>query len=229
MSTVISRSNFDFLKALKKNNNRDWFLKNKNRYEAAHENTIAFADALLAEMRKHDNIENASGKKSLFRIYRDVRFSKDKSPYKNYWGGSFKRATKKLRGGYYFQIAPGDSLVAGGFFAPNPADTLRIRKDMDLNFGDWKKVLSNKKFKTTFGEMKGEKVLIAPKGFSKDNPAIELLRYKQFYFEHRFTDKEVLGKDFLKNLNQTFKILRTYFDYMSEILSTDANGISLIN
>src|SRR4249919_2829601 len=117
---TISKSNFDFLKDLSKNNNRDWFLKNKERYDEAHQNIISFADALLTEMRKHDNIETKSGKASLFRIYRDVRFSKDKSPYKTYWGGGFKRATKKLRGGYYFQIAPGDSLAAGGFFAPNP-------------------------------------------------------------------------------------------------------------
>ena len=226
---TISKSNFDFLKALSKNNNRDWFLKNKDWYEDAHQNMIVFADALLAEMRKHDNIENMSGKTSVFRIYRDVRFSKDKSPYKTYWGGSFKRATKKLRGGYYFQIAPGDTLAAGGFFMPNPADTLRIRNDMNLNFDDWKKLLSNKKFITTLGEMKGEKVSTAPKGFLKGDPAIELLRYKQFYFEHRFTDKEVLSKDFLKNLNQTFKTLRPYFDYMSEVLTTDANGISLID
>jgi uncharacterized protein (TIGR02453 family) len=228
MNTIVSKSNLTFLKDLAKNNNREWFLKNKMRYDEAHQNIISFAEALLSEMRKHDNIENKSGKASLFRIYRDVRFSKDKSPYKTYWGGSFKRSTKKLRGGYYFQIAPGDSLIAGGFFAPNPADTLRIRKDMDLSFKDWKKLLSNKKFKTIFGEMKGEKVTTSPKGFSKDNPAIELLRYKQFYFEHRFTDKEVLSKDFLKNMNQTFKTLRPYFDYMSEVLTTDANGISLV-
>lgn len=226
---TISKSNLDFLKDLRRNNNRNWFLKNKLRYENAHENTVAFVDALLVEMRRHDNIQNASGKKSLFRIYRDVRFSKDKSPYKNYWGGGFKRATKKLRGGYYFQIAPGDSLVAGGFFAPNPADTLRIRTDMDLNYKDWKKLLANKKFKETFGNMLGEKVATAPKGFSKENPAIDLLRYKQFYFEHRFTDKEVLSRDFLKQMNQTFKTLLPYFDYMSEVLTMDANGISLVD
>lgn len=226
---TISKHNFDFLKDLKKNNNRDWFLKNKNRYEDAQQNTIALIDALLHEMKKHDNIENVSGKKTLFRIYRDVRFSKDKSPYKNYWGGSFKRATKKLRGGYYFQIAPGDSLVAGGFFSPNPADTLRIRTDMDLNYKDWKKLLSDKKFKETFGNMLGEKVATAPKGFAKENPAIDLLRHKQFYFEHRFSDKEVLSNDFLKVVNQTFKALRPYFDYMSDVLTTDANGISLVD
>ncbi|MEO8148780.1 MAG: DUF2461 domain-containing protein [Bacteroidia bacterium] len=228
MPAIISKSDFDFLKDLSKNNDREWFLKNKNRYEQAHENIIAFADVLFEEMQRHDNIETKSGKASLFRIYRDVRFSNDKSPYKNYWAGRFKRATKKLRGGYYFQIEPGKSLAAGGFFAPNPADTLRIRTDMNLNFKEWKKILSNKKLKETFGVMQGEKITTAPKGFSKDDPAIELIRYKQFYFEHHFTDKEVLDKNFVKQLNETFKTLRPYFDYMSEVLTTDLNGISLM-
>ena len=99
---------------------------------------------------------------------------------------------------------------------------------MDLNFNDWKKLVGNKKFKSAFGEMKGDKVLTAPKNFAKDNTAIKLIRHKQFYFEHRFTDKEVLSRDFLQNINQTFKTLRPYFNYMSEVLTTDANGISLV-
>ena len=114
----LSRSLFDFLKDLSKNNNREWFNKNKERYIREYENMIAFAGALLQEMKKHDTIETTSGKDVLFRIYRDTRFSKDKTPYKTYWAGSFKRATKKLRGGYYFQIEPGGSLAAGGFLAP---------------------------------------------------------------------------------------------------------------
>lgn len=226
-NAFVSKSNFNFLKELSKNNNREWFEKNKSRYLEAHENMIAFTDALLAEMKKHDHIETVSGKKSLFRIYRDIRFSKDKSPYKTYWAGSFKRATKKLRGGYYFVIGPGQSLAAGGFFSPNPADLLRIRKDIDSNFDDWKKLLMNKTLSKTFGKMKGEEVTTAPKGFSKDNPAIELIRHKQFYFERHFTDKEVMREDFLKTLSQTFKNLRPYFDYMSEMLTTDADGIPL--
>lgn len=227
MSKVfIPKSSLDFLKDISKNNNREWFNKNKDRYLREYENMIAFADALLTEMRKHDHIETASGKDSLFRIYRDTRFSKDKTPYKNYWAGSFKRATKKLRGGYYFQIEPGNSFAAGGFFSPGPADLLRIRQDIDMNYADWKKLLSGKTIKTLFGELKGEKVTSAPKGFSKDNPAIGLLRHKQFYLQRNFTDKEVLNPDFLQHLNKTFKGLRPYFDYMSEVLTTDLNGVS---
>jgi uncharacterized protein (TIGR02453 family) len=224
----ISNSSLDFLKALTKNNNREWFNKNKNRYLQEYENMIVFADALLTEMRKHDNIETASGKDSLFRIYRDTRFSKDKTPYKTYWAGSFKRATKKLRGGYYFQIEPGGSMAAGGFFSPNPVDLLRIRQDIDLNFSDWKKILSGKKIAGIFGKLKGEQVSNAPKGFSKDNPAIELLKHKQFYFERKLSDKEVLAPGFLKDLNHAFKNLRPYFDYMSEVLTTDLNGVSTV-
>jgi uncharacterized protein (TIGR02453 family) len=228
MKTKIEKSTFEFLKQLAKNNNRDWFIKNKNRYVTAHENMIAFAEALLAEMRRHDNIETSSGKESLFRIYKDIRFSKDKTPYKTYWAGHFKRATKKLRGGYYFQVGPGETLAAGGFFSPDPEDLLRIRKNIDANFSDWKKMLKDKTIVKTFGTLQGEKVATAPKGFSKDNPSIDLLRHKQFYFERNFSDKEVLSDSFLKEINQTFKNLRTYFDCMSEILTTDANGVSIV-
>jgi uncharacterized protein (TIGR02453 family) len=192
----------------------------------AHENMIAFADALLLEMKKHDHIETVSGKDSLFRIYRDTRFSKDKTPYKTYWAGRIKRATESLRGGYYYQVEPGGSLAAGGFFSPDPGDLLRIRQDIDLNYTEWKKILSGKTISKTFGALKGEKVVTIPKGFSKDNPAIGLLKHKQFYLERRFTDKEVLSPGFLEELNQTFRNLRPYFDHMSEVLTTDLNGVS---
>ena len=224
----ISRSSFDFLEKLSKNNNREWFNKNKSLYLAVHENVLAFVDALLSEMRRHDLIETQRAQDSLFRIYRDIRFSKDKSPYKTYWAGHFKRATKKLRGGYYFQIGPGETMAAGGFFNPDPKDLLRIRKDIDMNYNDWKKMLADKKIAKSFGELKGERVATSPKGFSKDNPAIELLKYKQFYFSRNFTDREVLSNNFLQEMNQTFRNLRPYFDYMSEVLTTDGNGVSLI-
>jgi uncharacterized protein (TIGR02453 family) len=228
MQPFIQPATHKFLKDLSKNNDRDWFAKNKGRYLEAHENMIAFTQALLEEMHKHDHIETASGKRALMRIYRDTRFSLDKTPYKNYMGGGFSRATKQLRGGYYFQIGPGKSLAAGGFFGPNPHDLARIRQDMDWNYKGWKKLLANKKIANTFGELQGEKLKTAPQGYSVDNPAIKLIRHKQFYLERTFTDKEVLDKNFLKTLNDTFKNLRPYFDYMSEVLTTDANGESIL-
>src|SRR4051812_6938840 len=121
METIPS-SSLNFLKKLKANNNREWFNEHKELYLAEHEHIISFTDALLHEMKKHDLIEQESAKESLYRIYRDTRFGKDKTPYKSNWSGGFSRATNKLRGGYYFHIQPGNSFAAGGFFGPNSAD-----------------------------------------------------------------------------------------------------------
>src|SRR5438132_1163789 len=156
MPTVtIKKESLDFLKTLSKNNNRDWFNKHKDSYLEAHDNIIAFADALIAEMNKHDKIETPSGKKSLFRIYKDVRFAKDKTPYNTHWSGAFKRATKKLRGGYYFHLKPGNSFLAGGFWGPEPEDMKRIRQDMASNYKSWNRMLANKTLVQTFGTLIG--------------------------------------------------------------------------
>src|SRR6478609_5100994 len=228
MSSVIHKSTLDFLKKLSKNNDREWFNKHKEEYLKAQENAIDFADHLISLMNRHDRIETPSGKRSLYRIYNDVRFSKDKSPYNPRFAGYMKRAKPLLRGGYYFWIKPGGSRVVCGFTYPNADDLRRIRQDIDLNYEDWNKLLRTKSIVSTFGVMKGEKVRTAPRGFSSDHPAIELLRFKQFWFEHNFTDKEVLSTDFLLNVNKTFKSIRPFFDYMSEVLTTDSNGESLI-
>src|SRR6185437_1198484 len=219
----------DFLKALSKNNNRDWFNNHKDRYLEARDNIIAFTDALLAEMNKHDRLETSSGKDALFRIYKDVRFSKDKTPYNTHWSGAFKRATRKLRGGYYFNIKPGSTFLAGGFWGPEPNDMKRIRQDIDLNFKDWRKLLAGKSLFRTFGEMSGEQLGSAPRGYAKDHPAIDLLRYKQFILKVEFPDKEVVSPRFLYTVSDVFKKMRPFLNYVSEVLTTDANGVSLID
>ena len=224
---AIKKSTLDFLRKLSSNNDRDWFAKHKKEYELAKENTEHFVDALIAKMNVHDQIETPSGKKSLNRIYNDVRFSKDKTPYNARFFGYLKRSKPMLRGGYYFWIKPGASRVGCGFLNPNPNDLKRVREDIAANHEDWKKLLKSKSLVTNFGEMLGEQVRTSPRGFSADDPAIGLLRYKQYWFEHHFTDKEVLTKDFLLTVNKTFKSVRPFFDYMSEVLTTDANGESL--
>jgi len=224
-SMVIKKGSLDFLKTLSKNNNRDWFNNHKDLYLEAHSNMVDFADALLFEMSKHDELETPSGKKALFRIYKDVRFSKDKTPYNIHWSGAFKRATNKLRGGYYFNIKPGSSFLAGGFWGPEPQDLKRIRQDIDLNYDDWKKLLARKSLVNTFGKMTGEQIISAPRGYAKDHPAIDLLRYKQFIFRHEFPDKEVCSPGFVSKVNDTFKKMRPFLDFMSELLTTDANGV----
>jgi uncharacterized protein (TIGR02453 family) len=225
---LILSSSFEFLKAVGKNNNRDWFNAHKNDYlrELAHLET--FADALLGLLNKHDVIETPSGKKSLHRIYRDTRFSKEKTPYKTNWSGSFSRATKLRRGGYYFHIEPGNSFIAGGFWGPSPDDLKRIRDEIAYDAAPLRKILKSKNFIATFGSLQGEQVKTTPKGYSAEDPAIDLLRYKQFLLIRKFSDKTVLSNEFLKEADQTFRAMRPFFDYMSEVLTTDVNGISTV-
>ena len=224
----LSQSNLDFLIQLEKNNNRDWFTENKKRYEKEHEQIVEFADELLGKMNQHDTIETATGKKSLYRIYRDVRFSKDKSPYKTHWSGGFRRATKQLRGGYYFHIQPnGQSFIGGGFWEPNKEDLQRIREDIERDPSELQAILADPNFVNTFGKLEGEQLKTAPKGFDKEHPAIDLLRFKQFIFGRNFTDAEVLQPNFVDVANDTFKKMRPFFDYMSDVLTTDANGAPL--
>jgi uncharacterized protein (TIGR02453 family) len=222
----VHKTGFDFLLALKKNNHRDWFNAHKARYQQELEQVELFAEALLRELNKHDEIETPSGKKSLHRIYRDTRFSSDKTPYKTNWSGNFKRATKVRRGGYYFHLEPGNTFIAGGFWAPNPQDLKRVRDEIAFDAAPLRKILKSKSFTTTFGGLKGEQVKTAPKGFEAGHEAIDLLRYKQFLLIRKFSDKEVLNDGFLKEASQTFKNMRPFFDYMSEVLTTDTNGLA---
>ncbi len=226
-SPTIPTSSFEFLKLIKKNNNKDWFNANKDLYLKELKHIEIVADALLEELNKYDVIETPSGKKSLHRIYRDVRFSKEKTPYKTNWSGSFRRATKLRRGGYYFHIEPGNSFIAGGFWAPNPEDLKRIRDDFAFDATSMRKILKSKAFMETFGTLQGEQLKTTPKGFDADNEAIDLLRYKQFLVIRKFTDKEVLDPDFFKEAIITFRHMRPFFDYMSEILTIDINGTAI--
>lgn len=226
-NAILTKSNLDFLKLLKKNNNRDWFNAHKERYLTELKNLELFADAVLLELNKHDVIETISGKKSLHRIYRDVRFSKEKTPYNSHWGGSFKRASKLRRGSYYYHLESGNSFLAIGFWGPEPADLKKIRDEFSYDSKSFRAILKNKAFVKTFDSLKGEQIKTSPKGFSADDEAIDLLRYKQFLLIRKFTDKEVLSPNFVKIANDTFKISRPFLDYMSDALSTDVNGISL--
>jgi len=224
----IPAANFTFLKQLRNNNNREWFNARKDEYLQHKETIEAFADGLIAQLNTHDVIETPNGKKSLHRIYRDTRFGADKTPYSPRWGGHFTRATPQRRGGYYFHIEPGNTFFVGGFRNPNAADLKRIREDISYNAQPLRKILADKTFTSTFGALRGEQLQKAPKGFDVNNPAIDLLRYKQFLLVKHFTDDEVLSPDFLANASQVFKNMRPFFDYMSEVLTTNANGEAVV-
>jgi len=225
---AIQKSTFKFLRDLSKNNNRDWFNARKDLYLDAKGNIEEFVDALIAKMNAHDQIETPSGRKSLYRIYNDVRFSKDKAPYNPRFAGHIKRVKPMNRGGYYFWSRPGGTRLGCGFTYPNAEDLLRIRTDISYNHRDWWKMLRSKNITSTFGEMLGEQVKTAPRGFAKDDPAIELLRYKQYWFEREFSDKEVLASNFLQVANKTYQSIRPFFDYMSEVLTTNADGEPIV-
>jgi len=227
LKATILESTLNYLKQLKKNNNRDWFNAHKDLFLQGQQNMELFADALLSELNGHDLIETPSGKKSLHRIYRDVRFSADKTPYKTNWSGGFSRATKSRRGGYYFHIEPGNSFFAGGFWAPNTEDLKRIRDEIAYDAAPLRKILKSKSFVSCFEKLRGDQLKTAPKGFDGNHEAIDLLRYKQFLLIRKFTDKEVLDVSFIRQGSQAFKNMRPFFNYMSELLSTDVNGVAL--
>ena len=212
------------MEELSANNRREWFNDNKASYLAAQQNMIDFVASVITAMNQHDELEDISAKKCLYRIYNDVRFSKDKSPFNPHFAFGFRRATKLKRGGYYVNIRPNNHFLACGFFAPNPEDLKRIRLDIERNYEVWNDLLGSEEIKTNFGEFQGSKVASAPRGFSIDHPGIALLRHKQFILKHDFSDQEVLAADFDQQVNRILKSVRPIFDYMSEVLTTDLNG-----
>ena len=225
MSISISKSAFTFLNNLKVNNHRDWMQEHKKEYQSHEKSLKAFYSSVEEGLNKTDKI----AKTKVFRINRDIRFSNDKTPYNVHRSVSFSRAGEVRRGGYYLRLEPGNSLMAGGFFDPNPADLLRIRKEFEMDATPIRKILNTKDFKIAFdGFVQEHAVKTAPKGFSKEDPNIDLIRLKNYFVVHKFTDDEVFSEDFKDTLLYYYGLLRPYFDYMSEVLTTDLNGVSLL-
>ncbi len=220
---MISKAELDFLSELEKNNNRDWFTENKKRFENHQKVIKTFFQEINEEFGKQDSIE----KMQIHRIYRDIRFSKDKTPYKINFSVSFDRTKPHLRGGYYLHIQPGGSFVGGGFWEPNAEDLNRIRKEFEMDDEEIRAIIADENFKKYFGELKGEELKTAPKGFDKTHPAIDLIRKKQYLISRSFTDKEVTSENFKTEVLATFKAMRPFFDYMSDVLGTNLNGESL--
>ncbi len=218
-----------FLGDLRENNEREWFNARKDQYETARQGVMDFVDSLILEMNRQDVLETESGKKALYRIYRDIRFSKDKRPYKEHWAVSLKRAGEERRGSYWLKISPGDTGAGGGFYGPNSDDLWRIREEFARDDEPMRALMGHPDFKSSFGEILGEKVKTAPKGFKKDHPAIDLIRYKQFYVFRPFSDEEAQAEDFLEKVVETYQHIRPFFDYMTRILTTNLDGESLLD
>ena len=225
MSIAIPKSALDFFKKLEKNNNREWFAEHKPEFKAVEAEVKQVYTKIYERLNVHDEVD----KMKIFRVYRDVRFSKDKTPYKTHFGGSFHRKKPELRGGYYLHIAPNnESFIATGFWEPHKDDLLRIRKEFEMDADEMRKIMGNKKFKSIWGDIVGDEVKTAPKGFNKEDKNIDLIKKKQFIFTQKFTDKEITAPDFLNTIEASFKVIRPYFDYMSDVLTTNLNGESLL-
>ena len=222
---TIQKSTFSFLNKLKKNNNRDWMTEHKKEYQSSEKLLKQFYGSVEDRL----NITDEISKLKVFRINRDLRFSKDKTPYNVHRSASFSRAGAHRRGGYYLRIEPGKSAMAGGFFSPETSDLLRIRREFEMDSTEIRTILNQKEFKKAFqGFDQVSKLKTAPRDFNKEDPNIDLIKLKNYFVVHNFTDDEVLSKDFEDQLMHHFLLLRPYFDYMSEVLTTDLNGVSLL-
>lgn len=213
----------DFLKKLSRNNNREWFEKNKEVFLQVKDDFEGFVGDLLHQMIVHDEtLAGLDHKKLTFRIYRDIRFSKDKTPYKTFLSAGLSASGKGTgRPGYYFQIEPGNkSMVAAGLYLPSAENLAKIRQEIDYNGERFAEILAEKKFKRIFGHLWDEdKLKTMPKGYAKDHPHIEYLKLKSFMATHSFSDAQVLHKTFLKLLVESMKTAKPLNDFLTEALA----------
>lgn len=216
---TIQKSTLQFLKDLSKNNNKDWFNEHKGEYEAAKANFTEFIEALLPKLVSFDKeIAGIEAKKTVFRIYRDVRFSKDKTPFQTHLGAHIVGGGRKNehgRAGYYIKLEPGKSMLAGGAHLP-PANWMKaIREEIDHNAKDLKKIIKSPEFMRYFGVIQGEQLKTAPRDYPKDHPEIELLKYKSLLAVHDLKDSDVLSKDFLEHSAKVFKALYPFDEFLN--------------
>jgi uncharacterized protein (TIGR02453 family) len=217
---LLQPSTFKFLKDLANHNVKEWFDANRSKYDAAKEDVVALVDELIKAHSKIDpSIAEQEGKKCVMRINRDIRFSKDKTPYKTNFGiGINKGGRKSMLAGYYIHIQPGQSFVAGGVWMPEAADLKKIRQEIDYNLPEFEKIVTNKKFITETGGLTQSEGILSrpPKGYEADNPAIEYLKLKSFIASKSFTDEEVCEKDFVKKATSVMATLQPLLDFLNK-------------
>lgn len=208
-----------FLSDLEKNNNREWFKEHKENFDKVKEQADHLFGKIYDELSKADVLEPMK----IFRIYRDVRFSKDKAPYKNHFSVYIGRQKPDYRGGYYLHVEPGKSFLGLGFWEPNKEDLHRIRKEIELD-DELEHILNSVEIKNTFGSLFGDELKTAPKGFDKEHERIGLIRKKQFLLKHDFSDAEVLSNEFSNQVVELFVKGKPFMDYMTDVLLTNLNG-----
>ena len=216
---TITRSTLTFLRDLVKNNNRDWFGENRSRYDVAKSELSGVVERVLSGMSAFEPLANTEVKDCIFRINRDIRFAKDKRPYKNNMSfaiGPGGRHSGRID--YYVQIQPGNqSFLGGGMWQPTPANLAKFRQEVDYNAHELKQIIDADEFRAYFPERAGEVMKTSPKGYAADHPEIELLRQKELFFMHRYTDKEVMSAGFADEIIRGSRILKPYCDFLNYI------------
>lgn len=219
---MIHPSTLKFLKDLNRNNNKSWFDAHRELYEKAKENILVLAGELIKGIASFDpTISDLQPKECIFRINRDIRFSKNKTPYKNNMACYFNKAGKKGNGaGYYLHTEPGKSFAAGGIWMPAPAELAKIRQEIDYCFHDWKKIIASPGFKRHFqkGLDNNEKLTRPPKGYDEDNPAIDFIKRKSFVISSTFSDAEVQSSSFAKNVAKSFQQMYPLVSFLNKAI-----------
>lgn len=224
MSKQVPQEAFKFLKKLAENNDRDWFNEHKSEFKSLQSEVKEVFEDLLVKVQEHDRIQRLK----VFRIYRDIRFSKDKTPYKTHISANYIRIKPDFRGSYYLHLEPGNSFIGAGFWAPEKDDLLRIRKEFEMDADEMREILKDKTLIQHWGNLQGDELKTAPRDFDKEHQNIDLIRKKQFIFSKALSDELVLSDQLVDHVNDAFKAIRPFFDYMTEVLTTDENGVSLI-
>ncbi|WP_294205188.1 DUF2461 domain-containing protein [uncultured Chryseobacterium sp.] len=221
MPATLSPDVFSFLKKLTRNNTREWFNDYKDLYIQSRENIIEFLEDLVMEMALFDEEQAKTDvKKALFRIYRDTRFSKDKSPYKTNFGASMGMGKGNQKAGYYLHIEPGKSFLAGGIYMPDAGVLKLIRKEISLYSDEFLTILNNPDFKKHFPELDQESKLVkVPQGFMKDDPMTDFLKLKNFIVVYTLKDRELLDKEAVKNLAAIYEIMKPFNDFLNAAVS----------
>lgn len=220
MSVSISKNTLLFLQNLSQNNNREWFTENKKRYTDSQENMILFIENLITEMSCFDeDVLKTDAKKTLFRIYRDVRFSKDKSPYKTNMGASLGMGKGSQKAGYYLHVEPGKSFLASGIYMPDSSALKTIRKEISLYSQDFLKIIEDKNFKKTFKELDQEDQLKKiPQGFEKEDPMAEFLKLKNFIVVYPLKDENLTHTDAAKKFSKIFETAKPLNDFLNRAI-----------
>lgn len=221
---MLQSSTLQFLKQLKKNNNKEWFDANRKNYEVARNDFASFVQNVIDKFCKTDTtLASLPAKNCLFRINRDIRFSKDKSPYKTNMGAYFNAAGKNsMTAGYYLHISPGGSFVGGGMYHPDAAALKKMRQEIDYNFNEFNSIINNKKFKTVYTEglRSNEEVKLSrpPKGYDESNNAIEFLKLKSIVATTPLTDAEITNAKFVSTVVKAFEALHPLIIFLNKAI-----------